>query len=277
MPKKRQPSNAGFKAALVAGNQMAKSDILSVARSETERNQRSLVALDEIKDRKVDTRDINQKHVAQLAESIGELGLLEPLVVDSRLRLLAGGHRLAAMQQLIQEDPDKYAQQFPDRLIPVRVMPFDADEEPDRALQCEVAENEKRRDYTSKEVRSLAERLLESGYIQRKGRLKEGEKALVPALRVIVGKSRATVMRYLSESNLDTEGKTLNVSHETFRTKSKYLNNAWSQLKHFQKLHVDVAPEELPAKQAMLVKKLPRFLNLLEDVLVEMDKSKTQQ
>ena len=275
MPKKRQSSNAGFKAALDAGNQMAKSDSLSVTRSETERNQRSLVALDEIKDRKVDTRDINQKHVAQLAESIGELGLLEPLVVDSRLRLLAGGHRLAAMQQLIQEDPDKFVQHFPDRLIPVRVMPFDADEEPDRALQCEIAENEKRRDYTSKEVRSLAERLLESGYIQRKGRLKEGEKALVPALRVIVGKSRATVMRYLSESNLDTEGKTLNVSHETFRTKSKYLNNAWSQLKHFQKLHVDIAPEELPAKQAMLVKKLPRLLNLLEDVLVEMDRSKT--
>ncbi len=275
MPKKRQSSDAGYKAAQVASNQMAKSDILSVTRSETERNQRSLVALDKIKDRKVDTRDINQKHVAQLAESIGELGLLEPLVVDSRLRLLAGGHRLAAMQQLIQEDPDKFAQQFPERLIPVRVMPFDADEEPDKALQCEVAENEKRRDYTPKEVRSLAERLLESGYIQRKGRLKEGEKALVPALRVIVGKSRATVMRYLSESNLDTEGKTLNVSHETFRTKSKYLNNAWSQLKHFQKLHVDIAPEDLPAKQATLVKKLPRLLNLLEEVLVEMDKSKT--
>lgn len=275
MPKKRQSSDAGFKAALAAGNQMAKSDILSVTRSETERNQRSLVALDEIKDRKVDTRDLNQKHVAQLTESIGELGLLEPLVVDSRLRLLAGGHRLAAMQQLIQEDPDKFTRQFPDRLIPVRVMPFDADEEPDKALQCEVAENEKRRDYTPKEVRIIAQRLLESGYIQRKGRLKEGEKALVPALRVIVGKSRATVMRYLSEENLDTEGKTLNVSCETFRTKSKYLNNAWSQLKHFQKMHVAIAPEDLPAKQATLVKKLPRFLNLIEEVLVEMDKSKT--
>jgi ParB family chromosome partitioning protein len=66
-------------------------------------------------------------------------------------------------------------------------MGFDAEAEPDLALQVEVAENEKRRDYTISEARALAERLRAAGYVDVKGRPAKGEKALRPALEVIMG------------------------------------------------------------------------------------------
>jgi len=133
----------------------------------------------------------------QLA-AIAVLGLLEPLVVDRRGKLLAGGHRKAAVFVLKEANPAAYAKHFPNDLVPVRVVDFDAEENPDLALQVEVTENEKRRDYTSGEVRALAERLRDAGYADVKGRPAMGEKALRPALEVIIGKSIRTVRRYLN-------------------------------------------------------------------------------
>ncbi len=49
---------------------------------------------------------LNALHVLNLAESIAALGLLEPIVVDQHLRLLAGAHRLAAIQLLMVANPD---------------------------------------------------------------------------------------------------------------------------------------------------------------------------
>jgi ParB family chromosome partitioning protein len=83
-------------------------------------------------------------------------------------------------------------------------MDFDAEAEPERALQVEVAENEKRRDYTALEARTLAERLRAAGYVDVKGRPTKGEKALRPALEVIMGKSLRTVRRYLNEETTES-------------------------------------------------------------------------
>jgi ParB family chromosome partitioning protein len=105
--------------------------------------------------------------------------------------------------------PREYAAQFPGELIPVRVLDFDADIEPDLALQVEVAENEKRRDYTPAEVRKLAEKLKLAGYADTKGRPAKGEKALRPALEVIIGKSQRTVRRYLNEYREGESGSTV--------------------------------------------------------------------
>ena len=138
--------------------------------------------------------------MSDLAESIAVLGLLEPLVVDRRGKLLAGGHRKAAVFVLKEANPSAYKKQFPNDLIPVRVVDFDAEEEPDLALQIEVTENEKRRDYTPGEVRALAERLRDAGYVDVKGRPAKSEKALRPALEVIIGKSIRTVRRYLNQA-----------------------------------------------------------------------------
>jgi len=59
-----------------------------------------VLLLDAIKPRSQDTRPLNEAHVESLAESIAVLGLIEPLVTDQSGRLLAGGHRLAAIALL---------------------------------------------------------------------------------------------------------------------------------------------------------------------------------
>jgi ParB family transcriptional regulator, chromosome partitioning protein len=159
-----------------------------------------LMAFDQIKDRKVDTRPLDPAHVEQLAESIAVLGLLEPLVVDIKGVLLAGAHRKSAMAQIRERSPEAYTTQFPQNLTPVRVMPFDAEQDPDLALQIEISENEKRRDYTPTEIRALAERLRQSGYTDVPGRPAKGEKRLRPAIEVIVGKSLRQVRRILNEN-----------------------------------------------------------------------------
>ncbi|NJN49605.1 MAG: hypothetical protein HC805_07365 [Alkalinema sp. RL_2_19] len=66
-------------------------------------------------------------------------------------------------------------------------------------MAIEASENEKRRDYTPGEVRELADRLVAAGYRKTEGRPKKGEKALIPSLSVIVGKSHRTLHRYLEE------------------------------------------------------------------------------
>ena len=85
------------------------------------------------------------------------------------------------------------------------MMSFDAVEEPDLALQVEVAENEHRRDYTPTEVKTLAERLQKQGYKRLKGRPGKDEKSLMQALAFVVNKSKRTVERYLQEDNNDAE------------------------------------------------------------------------
>lgn len=155
--------------------------------------------LDAIKQRDQDTRPLNSGHVESLAESIAILGLIEPLVTDNQGRLLAGGHRLAAIALLKEQQPQAFTERFSNAQIPVRMLPFDAEEDADLALQVEVAENEKRRDYTAAEVKAVADRLRAAGYSDVKGRPRKGDKPLMPALQVIIGKSLRTVQRYLNE------------------------------------------------------------------------------
>jgi ParB family transcriptional regulator, chromosome partitioning protein len=170
--------------------------------------------LSQIIDRVTDTREVKSKHVEDLMLSIATLGLLEPLVLDRRQRLLAGGHRKAAIHLLKEKMPGAYAEHFPQELVPVRILDFDADQNSDLALQIEIAENEIRRDYTAKEVRTLAERLKAAGYVDPKGRPAAGEKALRPALQVIIGKSIRTIQRYLKESEGESTTSVV-LSHST--------------------------------------------------------------
>ncbi|MGI0488816.1 ParB N-terminal domain-containing protein [Pantanalinema rosaneae CENA516] len=186
-------------AADAAGTAIQAKDREAEARAELEKSRTSVLPLGKILDRTSDTRGLSSQHVSELAESIAVLGLLEPLVVDQRGRLLAGGHRKAAVFVLKEANSKAYNKHFPEDLVPVRVVDFDAEEHPDLALQVEVTENEKRRDYTPEEVRALAERLRDAGYADVKGRPAKGEKALRPALEVIIGKSIRTVRRYLNE------------------------------------------------------------------------------
>lgn len=177
--------------------QMVAKDLEVSVRRADEQGELELLPLSRIKPREVDTRPLDGSHVSGLLESIEILGLIEPLVVDKSKVLLAGGHRLAALKQLEQENLASFKEKFSTGMIPVRVMPFVAENEPERALQIEIAENEHRRDYTPAQVRTIADHLRSAGYREGRGRPKPGEKSLMPALSVVIGKSQRTIQRYL--------------------------------------------------------------------------------
>lgn len=202
---KRRTAAELLDAAERAGTAIQAQDRAVEARSELARVALpSTLPLGKLLDRQSDTRPLREQHVNELAESMAVFGLLEPIVVDRKGRILAGGHRRAALAQLKQQNPSAYEQHFPNDLVPIRVLEFDAESDPERALQVEVTENEKRRDYTAGEVRALAGRLQEAGYVDVKGRPAKGEKALRPALEVIVGKSIRTVRRYLNAEDSES-------------------------------------------------------------------------
>jgi ParB family transcriptional regulator, chromosome partitioning protein len=214
---------------------------------------------DQIKDRKIDTRPLDAAHVEQLTESIAVLGLLEPLVVDSKGVLLAGGHRKSAIAQIREQSPDAYTTQFPNEMIPVRVMPFDADQDPDLALQIEISENEKRRDYTPAEIRALAERLRESGYTDVPGRPAKGEKRLRPAIEVIVGKSLRQVRRILNENEKTR-------THDRVSSKQLIL----SQLESVSERWLDLpASEKQDESDEILDKQVYRLLKLVRSAITQ--------
>ncbi len=254
MPRRRSRSEVWDAAHQTAGR-LHDQDEKAAAVAERERTQGTTLPLEQILDRETDTRPLKSQHVTQLAESLAVLGLLEPLVVDNRGRLLAGGHRKAAIASIRENNPEAYAQHFPDDLVPVRMMPFNADEDPEQALQVEISENEKRRDYTPNEVRALAERLRSAGYVDTPGRPSKDEKRLRPALEVIVGKSLRSVRRYLTEEKPVQLGQ---VSKKTALRQALKALEQWISLPDSEK--------NTPAEK-QLTKKLPQLLELIEKAL----------
>jgi ParB family transcriptional regulator, chromosome partitioning protein len=164
------------------------------------------ILLEEITDRPGgDTRPLNQPHVEALAESIAAVGLIQPIAVDIKGNLLAGGHRRAAIYHLSVFDPEAFNNHFGSG-IPIRRYDFDASQDTEMALAIEATENEKRRDYTPEEVKDLADRLKLAGYNYTSGRPKKGQKSLIPSLSVIVGKSDKTIRRYLESVPQEKSG-----------------------------------------------------------------------
>ena len=229
-------SSKGWAAVVKATKDLAQQDQLARAEADRDRDtQRGIVPLTDVKARPHgDTRRVDARHVLELAESLSALGLLEPLVVDRHLHLLAGAHRWEAMKLLAISDHEVRAIAWEtiagiadlksltdaellgaiDRVralaplaapaqVPVRIVEVDATSEADRALAIEVAENEKRRDYTKQEVTALAGRLQKAGYRIMRGKPKVGERALGPALAVIIGKSERTVRRLMGGPDSD--------------------------------------------------------------------------
>jgi len=153
-----------------------------------------------------DSRPLDPAHVDELMKSIEAIGLIQAIAVDQNGCLLAGGHRLAALNQLREQQQQQFEKLFPSG-IPVRVMDFDAAATPEMAIAVETTENEKRKDYTPQEVRELADRLVKAGYTygSKGGKPKKGGKALRPALAFVIGKSERTVARYLNPEKSETE------------------------------------------------------------------------
>jgi ParB family chromosome partitioning protein len=161
------------------------------------------VALSEVKDRAANTRELNLEHVARLVTSISEVGLITPLTLDREGALLAGAHRLEALRRLSAEQPERFETLFAHGKVPARVMNLSATRDTFAALRVEIEENEHRLDYSVEEVCAVAEQLISEGYVLSRGRPKQGERPLIPALELIFNKSRATIKRYLAAR--DTE------------------------------------------------------------------------
>ena len=86
------------------------------------------VPIEAIRLRRVeDVRPLSASHVAILAESIAALSILEPIVVDLQGYLLAGGHRLAALQLLAEPDGEARRKLFLGRVIGAAVSDPKAD------------------------------------------------------------------------------------------------------------------------------------------------------
>ena len=82
--------------------------------------------------------------------------------------------------------------------VPCRVLvDLDAERDPAAALAAEAAENTARKDYTPAEVQALAQRLRAAGYRETGGRPRRGEKALRPALEMVMGVAKNTTRRML--------------------------------------------------------------------------------
>lgn len=233
------PKPRGWGAVRQASQALAEQD--RAVRNDRDRTRTEPGSIDAalIKPRQTNTRELDPYHVVDLAESIAALDLLEPLVIDRKNRLLAGGHRLAAVQLLAEPDPAKRSRAWAaianlawandeaaalpkaaraaiDRLaalparpslVPVRIIDIDSESDGDaaKAFAIEVAENEKRRDYTKAEVVVLSERLKGAGYRMARGKPKNGERALGPALAVIIGKSERQVRRILGGDDIRTD------------------------------------------------------------------------
>lgn len=223
----------------------------------SDRAGRANLPLSRIHPRAEDTRPLRDSHVRDLAESIGALGLIEPLVVDLKGVLLAGGHRLAAIGLLKETNLELYSSQFPDDLIPVRVMPFDSQAEPERSLQVELAENEKRVNYSRDQIERLAERLRSLNYREIRGRPKSGEKALGPALAVAIGVSTRYVRRVLSEQREGQEAGEENRNWVPIFEQLKLLQKIETALEELISLP---EPEQPTRTEQSLYKAVPAFL-----------------
>ncbi|MFN7971313.1 MAG: ParB N-terminal domain-containing protein [Acidobacteriota bacterium] len=139
-----------------------------------------------------DSRPLNEPHVHELAESIVAVGLINPLTVDREGHLVAGAHRLAALQVLASRGDWRGP-------VPVTVRDTDSAGHGSLGVEIEVAENDKRRDYTREEIRQLAKRLADAGYRACGGRPRSGEKSIGSALETIVGKSGRQIRRLLAD------------------------------------------------------------------------------
>jgi ParB family chromosome partitioning protein len=193
------------------------------------------VAVSDVRLRKDgDTRQLNLRHVVTLAESISVLGLLEPIVVATTGHLLAGGHRLAALQLLAIANPAERRATFLDRAgfadlaptqelarfldrivrlgaahgnVPVQVTDVTGRGSADLALAIEAAENTTRRQYSRAEVVALAERFKTAGYTAKPGKPAAGEKPVMSALEAALGLSRRQIQRILNGGASSTPAK----------------------------------------------------------------------
>jgi len=218
------------------------------------------------------TRELDPGHVVELAHSIQFFGLVEPIVVDLSFDLVAGGHRRAAcivlstaanlrgkrLLELVNADklkPDTMKRlaaldegegSFDSQRVPFRVLPFKSKEDPQRAIEAELTENNQRRDYTPAEARRLYEQLREAGYRTKRGRAAKGQKRAMPVMVALIGKSERHVRELLNGKQKTTANRDEAFDRRKMRAVvARYLER-----------HGSKAPKQLREKAQALVDEL---------------------
>lgn len=211
------------------------------------------IHLDRIQDRKhTGSRRINAEHVRYLVDGIVATDLIHPVVVDRQYRLLAGGHRLAALRQLHKERPEDFARKFPDGFVPVRIIPIDAEQDPAAAWAIEVAENRIRRAYTPAETERAAQQLRSLGYRDSRGRPKPGDKPLMPALAVIMGQSIRTARRKLDAAEEAEPQNRTDVRISESAREARFAQRMSAQLRQAAKRYSRVGEKAQPLIDTLL-------------------------
>jgi ParB family chromosome partitioning protein len=215
MSKAADKNIAGMLAGAEAGAAQHKTDRRLAAEANRNRTV-SLIAAELIRPREEDTRPPRASHVLTLAESIAAIGLVQPIAVDKNRRLVAGLHRLEACRLLLLKPKARHSAfqrltgadkveeaanrlealpapaKLPEPLtageMPCRVFTdLDVVQDQDAALAAEAAENTARREYDKAELEAVVQKLKKAGYRELKGRPKKGQKALRPALQMVLG------------------------------------------------------------------------------------------
>ncbi len=216
------------------------------------------IRLKDIQPRTEDTRAINENHARSLMESIRVLGLIEPIVTDSKGVLLAGGRRHWALKKLIIEHPKDFEKHFPGAEIPVRRMNFNVADDEARALAIEIGENEHRRNYSADEIRTVAERLEKAGYKRIKGRQGKEDKPLMPVLIAAVGLSKRRINEILKA---DKEAQPKSERNRSLSESDKHLQKAIALLKKWEKGH------GRKRREMALAKEIPSMIERLQQGL----------
>lgn len=195
-----------------------------------------------------DTRPPLPSHILSLAESIAALGILQPLALDKKNRLIAGLHRLNAIRLLAAYDREDFFSKLGGKLshedaerlselpqlsklpsplcqgeVPCCILDFDSANDTESALAAEAAENTARRAYSNEEIASIAQRLLNAGYSEREGRPRKGEKALRPTLEMILGMTSKQVRHALAKAR-ENSAEQENLPKGQVFSSSKYLS-----------------------------------------------------
>lgn len=222
--------------------------------------------LDQVSDRTDNTRELNMGHVEALIESISAVGLITPLTTDEAGTLLAGAHRLEALRNLRAREPERFEVLFPGGVIPVRLMSFSASQDTLTAIRVEIEENEKRLDYTASEVCAVADLLLDEGYVNSRGRPKEGERPLIPALELIFGKSRATIKRYLASRDADPVTP-LSGAERLKQDRARLQQGVKRSARQLSALVEELTPRALSPEERQAVERAGEALKALEAIL----------
>jgi ParB family chromosome partitioning protein len=144
-------------------------------------------------------------------------------------------------------------------------MGFDAKAEPERSLQVELAENEKRVNYSRDQIEQLATRLRSLNYRDTPGRPRAGERALGPALAVAIGVSTRYVRKVLSEQDQEQPDKKNRNSVPNFQ-RMRLLRKIESALEELASLPVS---EPQARVEQSLSKAIPPFLKKVKATIDE--------